>query len=421
MTNDSARTDQIQRQRRVQSVKNEENRRRTLGALYPANDDAVHWWFRYAVMLGLSIVVAEMGLSLNSTAVVIGAMLIAPLMTPVLGVSAALAMAWPRWLARSATAVVAGSVGSVALAWALTSVLPSTDRLLTPEVLSRTSPDLRDLFVALAAGAAGAYATVREDVSAALPGVAVAVALVPPLGVIGFTLAIGRSDLARGALLLYSVNLLAIILVGALVLLASGFVPSGRLRDAPFRVRLGLALAALATLALAVPLTTASLRSASQAQTTQAVNQAVVNWLAPYPALKVTGVTVTGHEVTVDVQGSLAPPSTQGLLNRLVRILASDAAAEVRWFQTAEATSPEAASTLQLTVDQVRPVLDTWLSAPLGRDNTMVVLDVAMSGDQVTVVLTGPTPAPSATSLAESLSSLAGRAVTVSVTTSITK
>lgn len=421
MTTPVEQDDQAGRHHRVRAVKNEENRRRILATLYPANGDVAHWWFRYGVMLGLSIVVAVMGLSLNSTAVVIGAMLIAPLMTPVLGVSAALAMAWPKWLARSVAAVAAGSLGSVGLAWALTSLLPSADRVLTAEVLSRTNPDLRDLLVALAAGAAGAYATVREDVSAALPGVAVAVALVPPLGVIGFTLAIGRTDLASGALLLYAVNLLAIVLVGGLVLLASGFVPTGRLRSAPNRIRIGMALAAVATLTLAVPLTIASLKSASQAQTSQAVNQAVVNWLQPYPSLKLVLVEIDAHEVTVQVQGSVAPPPTQGLLNRLVRVLGSDAAARVQWFQTAEATSPASASTVALSDQQVRPLVQQWLSSALGKDNAMVILAITINTDQVSVILAGPTAAPAASTLAASLSTLAGRAITVSVTTSITK
>ncbi|HUX03963.1 MAG TPA: TIGR00341 family protein [Acidimicrobiales bacterium] len=413
--------DRAGRHHRVRAVKNEENRRRILATLYPASGDWAHWWFRYGVMLSLSIVVAVMGLSLNSTAVVIGAMLIAPLMTPVLGVSTALALAWPKWLGRSVLAVVAGSVGSIGLAWVLTLLLPSADRVLTPEVLSRTSPDLRDLLVALAAGAAGAYATVREDVSAALPGVAVAVALVPPLGVIGFTLAIGRTDLASGALLLYSVNLLAIVLVGWLVLLASGFVPTGRLRAAPVSIRIGIALAAVAALTLAVPLTVTSLRIASQAQTSQAVNQAVVNWLQSYPSLKVTGVSIKGHEVTVQVQGSVAPPATQSLSNRLVRVLGSDAAARVQWFQTAEATSPASASTLVLSDQQVRPLVQEWLTSALGKDNAMIILAITINSDQVGVILAGPTAAPSASTLAASLSALAGRAVTVSVTTSITK
>ncbi len=99
---------------------------------------------------------------------------------------------------------------------------------MTAEVLARTSPSLCDLLIVLAAGAAGAYAVVRPDISAALPGVAVAVVLVPPLATAAFTLAIGHSALAGGALVVLGANVVAILLVGALLPLACVFVPAGR-------------------------------------------------------------------------------------------------------------------------------------------------------------------------------------------------
>ena len=145
----------------LRAVKSPEHRQRIVAVLFPDSKDAHHWWFRFSVMMGLSVMIAVMGLSLNSVAVVIGAMLIAPLMTPVLGISAAIVMGWFGRLRNAVVLVALGSIGSVAISWAVTSVLPSSDRILTAEVLSRTSPDLRDLIVALAAGAAGAYATSR--------------------------------------------------------------------------------------------------------------------------------------------------------------------------------------------------------------------------------------------------------------------
>ena len=117
-------------------------------------------------------------------------------------------------LRRSLLVLVLASVGAIALSWFVALFL--RDGPLSSEVISRTSPDARDLIVALAAGAAGAYATARPDLSSSLPGVAIAVALVPPLGVVGITLEAGRSDLARGALLLYATNLYV---VYALILL----------------------------------------------------------------------------------------------------------------------------------------------------------------------------------------------------------
>jgi uncharacterized hydrophobic protein (TIGR00271 family) len=136
------------------------------------------WPGQFALMLGLSVLVAVMGLSAGSAAVVIGAMLLAPLMTPVMGIAAALAMFVPRYVFRSLLVVGVASVAAVGASYLVAVILPEGP--LSAEILARTRPDLRDLIVTLAAGAAGAYATVRRDVSASLPGVAVAVALVPP-------------------------------------------------------------------------------------------------------------------------------------------------------------------------------------------------------------------------------------------------
>lgn len=130
--------------------------------------------------------------------IVIGAMLLAPLMTPVLALAVALVMAWPRRAARASLLVVAASVGSVLLAWAVALLMPHSHVVVPYELLSRTRPTLLDLVVALAAGAAGGYALVREEVGTSLPGVAVAVALLPPLAVAGASLELCRSDLALG-------------------------------------------------------------------------------------------------------------------------------------------------------------------------------------------------------------------------------
>lgn len=388
------------------------DRRRILAVLYPEAGRAGEWWFRFAVMLALSVVIAVMGLSMNSDAVVIGAMLIAPLMTPLIGTAAAIVMAWPRRLAQSALAVLAGSAGAVGISYALTSLLPASSQALTTTVLSRTSPDLRDLAIALAAGAAGAYATAREDVSAALPGVAVAVALVPPLAAAGFTLAIGRADLAAGALLLFLANLVAIVLVGSLVLVASGFVPSGRLRAAAGRIRLGLLAVAIATVAVAAPLTDATLLNIRQTQTTQAVNQAAVNWLSQYPSLTLTGAHVSGALVTLDVTGPTAPPSTTSLAKALTGVLGPNAAVEVRWYQTVSAAGSQHTGSATLTMTQLRSLVQSWLASSTG---SLQIVKLTNSANTVSVELAGASAPPPASQLASAISKKVGHTVTVSV------
>lgn len=389
-----------------------QDRRRVLGSLYPSPDDLTHWWFRFGVMMALSVVVAVMGLSTDSGAIVIGAMLIAPLMTPVLGVSAALVMTWWHRLGHAALAVLAGSAGAIGLAWALTAVLPSADRQLTVEFLSRTSPDLRDLLVAVAAGAAGAYATTREDVSAALPGVAVAVALVPPLAAVGFALAIGRSDLAEGALLLYLANLVAIILVGAVVFLGTGFVPRLQLRRAGVAIGLGLFVLALATAGVAVPLAANSLGAITHTRTTQAIDQAVVKWLSPYPGMNASTINVQGTQVSIDVVGSQSPPSTASLAAALESILGPTAAVQVRWFQSVQGAQKQKSATNSLSQSELRSLVERWLG---NETSGIQVVSVTMSGNSTKVDLVGSSPPPSAGPLAQAISKQVGRPISISV------
>lgn len=398
------------------SAQSPENRRRILAELYPERDDRRHWRFRFAVMMSLSVVVAVMGLSEGSDAVVIGAMLIAPLMTPVLGIAASLAMAWPRRVGQSLLATAAGTAGAVAVAWAITAVLPSSDKAVTTQVLARTSPDLRDLFIGLAAGAAGAYATAREDVSAALPGVAVAVALVPPLATTGFTLAIGRGDLAAGAMLLYVTNLVAIVLAATLVFLASGFVPQGRRERAATRIRLGVALLVVAVAAVAVPLTSRSVAAIERAGTTRRVNDAALAWLSAYPSLRLGTVSIKGRAVTVQVVGPEEPPTSASLAMSLRSVLGPDAAVRVQWFQTGSTPSLQPiASTTSLSPAELSLVVEAWLATVPGAPARTRITGISASGNAVTVSLEGPLAPPPASSLAQLIGEKEGRTVNVSV------
>ncbi|MEZ5298265.1 MAG: DUF389 domain-containing protein [Ilumatobacteraceae bacterium] len=153
-------------------------------------------WVRYAVMLTLSAVIATAGLSADSGAVVIGAMLVAPLMTPIVGFVAAISLNMPRRALIASAVVVGSTIWTIAVALGVAAILPDTP--LGGEVLARTAPDVRDLLVALAAGVAGTWATARVNVSAALPGVAIAAALVPPLATVGLTIHAGEMQYAEG-------------------------------------------------------------------------------------------------------------------------------------------------------------------------------------------------------------------------------
>jgi uncharacterized hydrophobic protein (TIGR00271 family) len=177
----------------------------------------------FYIMIGLSAAIASLGLLQNSAAVIIWAMLVAPLMSAIFGLSLGMVRGDLRLLRRSASATLRGVLLGVAVGVVLTLIMPAQP--LPGEVLGRTEPSLLDLGVALASGAAGAYALSRKGVSTALPGVAIAAALVPPLAVVGIGIARMESSVAGGALLLFMTNLVSIIAAGGLVFLWLGFRP----------------------------------------------------------------------------------------------------------------------------------------------------------------------------------------------------
>ncbi len=272
------------------------------------------WELRFGVMLSLSVVIAVMGLQLDSPAIVIGAMLLAPLMQPVLASAGCLALGLLGKAGSSIVRVIIATLGSVLIAYVLAAILPEQVGF-TTEILSRTRPDGRDLIVALAAGAAGAYATVREDASASLPGVAVAVALVPPVATLGITLQAGDFERAWGSLLLYSTNLVAIVLVGVLVFVVTGFVPPQRLEANRARVILSiLAMVALVSV-VGWPLVQASRISAADSRDEALATELVESWLAETDSID--DVEVNAERILVRLRGTGVSPDQASLVEVL--------------------------------------------------------------------------------------------------------
>ncbi len=229
-------------------------RRQLIQALFHEGDRRTPYVNRFMALMMLSVLIAVLGVLADSTAVVIGAMLVAPLMDPVLGVAAALVMDWRDRILSSAMMVVTGSAVAIGVAAAVSLVLPGDPERLSAELLARTSPTLIDLAVALVAGSAGAYAKLRRQAADAIVGVAVAVALVPPLAVVGTTLELGRYQMALGAFLLFLANVSGIITAAATTFVILGLVPSSRLRTTRGHVAQSLRLAVLGTVSIVAPL-----------------------------------------------------------------------------------------------------------------------------------------------------------------------
>lgn len=184
---------------------------------------------RYAFMAVMSCGIAILGLLQSSAAVVIGAMLISPLMGPIVQLGFSLSVVDFRMLGRSLFALVCGV--ALALGTAMLIVWLSPLRAATSEILARTQPTLFDLLVAVFSGLAGGYAVITRK-GEAIVGVAIATALMPPLAVVAYGLATGEPQIARGAGFLFMTNLLAIAFSVTLIARWYGFGARKRTRHA---------------------------------------------------------------------------------------------------------------------------------------------------------------------------------------------
>ena len=167
-------------------------------------------------LICLSTCIAALGLVHNQAAVVIGAMLVAPLMTPLVGAGLALVQGNGALIRNALKSVLFGFLLAFLIGWVV-GLIALPRGTLPAEIISRTSPDPVDLAVAVVGGIAAAYALSRPNLSSALPGVAIAAALVPPIATSGITLAEVPGH-SRGAALLFLTNILAIILGTAISL-----------------------------------------------------------------------------------------------------------------------------------------------------------------------------------------------------------
>lgn len=182
--------------------------------------------------------------------------------------------------------------------------------------MGRTSPAVLDLVAAVATGLAGAVGLARRDVAAVLPGVAIAISLVPPLAVVGICAGSGRSELAVGALLLFASNLISMILAGTLVFAALGYAQEAELRTAG-PTRRAKTTVALLLVGVAVPLVANTVVAIFVATWEARSEQAVEAWIAELPDAEVTDVEFAGQGIRVSVRSAGALPPVEGLASRL--------------------------------------------------------------------------------------------------------
>lgn len=257
--------------------------------------------FDYLVLVALSSSIATLGLLSDSPAVIIGAMVVAPLMSPILGIGLATTTGETKLLKDALLTLFFGALLSIVIAVILTWVndeLPFISlRQIPGEVMSRTRSSPVDLTIAIAGGLAAAYAiTRRPKLSAALPGVAIATALMPPVCSVGIGLALQNWQVASGSGLLFITNAVAIAFASGLVFLARGFSKEHRFGDA--KMTASLWVSTVLVVILLIPLTYFSLRVIRQAEKTQMINTIVEREVALLPNVQLEETSfINGSEV----------------------------------------------------------------------------------------------------------------------------
>lgn len=302
----------------------------------------------YLFMIAMSAGIAVLGLLLSSPAVVIGAMLLSPLMSPIMGLGFALAIGDWGWVRDSLRTLLVGSAMAVLLCAALVFVSPIQG--ITSEIVARTRPNLFDLFVALFSAMAGAYAMIRGK-EGAIVGVAIATALMPPLAVVGFGLAMGNATVFSGALLLFATNFITIALTAFVMARIYGF----RADLSPGQSRLQHVMLVTVFLALAVPLALSLQRIAWEANAQRLVRSEIAD--AFDPRSQIDALEIDFAAAPVGVHAVVFTPTLRagiegGVEAALAKRLGEPVALDLVQYQVS--TSPTAAERAQLAAARER-------------------------------------------------------------------
>jgi uncharacterized hydrophobic protein (TIGR00271 family) len=285
--------------------------------LFPEGEAFRRSLLTFTVLLVLAGFIASFGLYQDSVASIIGAMVVAPLGGAIMAFAGALVTARMRWQALTFVQVVVSAAGVIAIGYLVSMLMPDI-LALTPALEARTSPGVLDLGVALTAGAAGAWVAIRRTGTDALPGVAIAVSLVPPLATVGICLELGRPDDAAGALLLFVTNFAAIVVAACIVFALSGAAPSREMLIERHRVRNGFILAVVALVLIAIPLFVNGFTKARETIMASTGAPTVAAWIGNRD-LDVREWSIDGNTISLTLAGSDAPGDTGELATALAK------------------------------------------------------------------------------------------------------
>ena len=273
----------------------------------------------FTVLLALAGLIASFGLYQDSVASIIGAMVVAPLGGAIMALAGALVTGRTRWQTITFVQVVLDALMVIAIGFIVALIIPNP-LTLTPSLEARTSPGLLDLGVALAAGAAGAFVAVRRTGSDALPGVAIAVSLVPPLATVGICLELGRPQDAAGAMTLSLTNFSAIVVIACVVFVLAGAAPSREMLRERHRLRNGFIAAMVALVIVAIPLVAHGIDTARVTIWSTTGAPIVRDWIGGRD-LEVLDWRITGDTVSIALTGSDAPAAAAPLATSLAQAI----------------------------------------------------------------------------------------------------
>jgi uncharacterized hydrophobic protein (TIGR00271 family) len=291
------------------------------GSVFFEGERAPQKTSRFWILIILASIIAAAGVVGDSTATVIGAMIVAPLMTPILGTMLSVILADRTNLIRSLSFVVGGALVAIGIGFllgliAINPVVADT----SSQVAGRVNPRLIDLLAALATGVVGSIAMVRSDISDTLPGVAIAISLVPPLAVVGLTMEAGAYDESLGALLLFLTNVTAILASGTIVMALYGVhhlaVPSASDAQRAVDRRKAVALIGIMAAIIVVPLAGTTFQI-SRETLQESDARAAAKAFADPVGWEVANVSTEAGEIVIELKGPLPLPDTAALRSQL--------------------------------------------------------------------------------------------------------
>ncbi|WP_430647385.1 DUF389 domain-containing protein [Agromyces sp. GXS1127] len=294
---------------------------------------------RFWILLSLSSVIAAAGVVGDSTATVIGAMIVAPMMLPIQGTMLATVLGDRRNLTFSLLMMIGGAAAAILIGWGvgLLAATPITEQT-NSQVAARATPGLIDLLAALATGAVGSIALVRKDISDTLPGVAIAISLVPPLVVVGIAAESGDWGSSIGSLILFIANVAAILGTGVVIMAIYRVQRWGRIGQAGpppgvkavNRKRSNIAIAGMLVL-VAIPLALSTFVTTSLNTQQANITQAAEAWALTADLDVISVDYVSALSYLVRITGGDEAPDVADLTDRLTAAGIDPTTVDVEW------------------------------------------------------------------------------------------